>query len=136
MDSWEDLTGFINLENIGWSDLEFKNHRLYELQIAILNEFIKRYDAKIADKIIDGHFDIYIDISSNGWYDPGVRSGPVENCYPPEGEDIRTITNYSIVLSEDGDDNISIDAEDTSDDDIASLLELLFDKNIQCCDCV
>ena len=27
-----------------------------------------------------------IEVTAWGFYDPGVRFGPVENCYPPEGE--------------------------------------------------
>ena len=30
-----------------------------------------------------------INFLSTGYYDPGVRSGPPEKCYPPEGEDER-----------------------------------------------
>jgi len=32
----------------------------------------------------------------DGYYDPGVTSGPPERCYPEEGEDNRTITGFSI----------------------------------------
>jgi len=31
-------------------------------------------------------FELVIDFTSSGYYDPGCTYGPPENCYPPEGE--------------------------------------------------
>ncbi len=31
-------------------------------------------------------YDVYVAAEGKGYYDPGCCSGPVENCYPPEGE--------------------------------------------------
>lgn len=31
-----------------------------------------------------------------GYYDPGKISGPPENCYPPEGEDYRTVESIDV----------------------------------------
>jgi hypothetical protein len=33
--------------------------------------------------------EVVVNFVSTGYYDPGVRSGPVERCYPPEGGDER-----------------------------------------------
>jgi hypothetical protein len=34
---------------------------------------------------------LVIHFRSSGYYDPGVISGPPERCYPPEGDDERTL---------------------------------------------
>lgn len=47
-----------------------------------------------------GRTETYIEIevgwSYKGYEDPGVCSGPPERCYPPEGEDERTIEHVKI----------------------------------------
>jgi len=32
---------------------------------------------------------VVLPFRSSGYYDPGVRSGPPEHCYPPESDDER-----------------------------------------------
>ena len=34
---------------------------------------------------LDGN-EVDAEIAYSGYYDPGVCSGPIDNCYPPEGE--------------------------------------------------
>ena len=38
----------------------------------------------------DATFELVIEGTSSGYYDPGRTYGPPEKCYPPEGEDERT----------------------------------------------
>ena len=45
----------------------------------------------LLDDLESGPSDLAIEFSSSGYYDPGVCSGPVERCYPPEGIDERTL---------------------------------------------
>lgn len=40
--------------------------------------------------------DVEVAIDYKGYEDPGICSGPVEDCYPPEGDEERTITGISI----------------------------------------
>lgn len=35
--------------------------------------------------------DLFIKFNSQGYYDPGCVSGPIDRCYPPEGGDDRTM---------------------------------------------
>lgn len=39
------------------------------------------------------NFQVVIHFLSDGWHDEGCVSGPPEYCYPPEGEDIRTLNH-------------------------------------------
>lgn len=36
-------------------------------------------------------YELVIDFLSSGHYDPGNKYGPIDTCYPPEGEDNRTL---------------------------------------------
>ena len=49
--------------------------------------------------------DIFIRFNSKGYYDPGCTYGPPENCYPPEGDDERTLLE---VRMDYGDDSIDV----------------------------
>lgn len=49
--------------------------------------------------------DIFIRFNSRGYYDPGCTYGPPENCYPPEGDDERTLIE---VRMEYGDDSTNV----------------------------
>jgi hypothetical protein len=42
------------------------------------------------------YIEMEIEWSYKGYEDPGVCSGPPERCYPPEGEDERTIEDVKI----------------------------------------
>ena len=48
------------------------------------------------DKRDDVTMEMVVEWESTGYYDPGVCSGPPEKCYPPEGEDERTVTGAYI----------------------------------------
>jgi hypothetical protein len=37
-----------------------------------------------------------VEFTSSGYYDPGVTSGPVDRCYPPEGDDEREIESMQL----------------------------------------
>ena len=53
-------------------------------------DVLKLSQAAVAE-LLPLDMDIAIHFRSNGYYDPGVCSGPVEKCYPPEGEDERIL---------------------------------------------
>lgn len=40
--------------------------------------------------------EITVHFLSTGYYDPGQTYGPPESCYPPEGEDERTLDRIEI----------------------------------------
>ena len=40
---------------------------------------------------VEGVYSIHIDFESSGFYDGGVCLAPVDNCAPPDSEDIRTL---------------------------------------------
>ena len=42
--------------------------------------------------------EIIIGFSSSGYSDPGICSGPVERCYPPEGDEERTMEEVYISI--------------------------------------
>jgi len=42
--------------------------------------------------------EVIIHFRSKGYYDPGKTSGPPERCYPPEGDDERTLDHVEITL--------------------------------------
>ena len=42
--------------------------------------------------------EIEIEFRSSGYYDPGKTSGLPENCYPPEGEDERTVDTVLVTI--------------------------------------
>ena len=46
-------------------------------------------DVPITEEI-NSTFELVIEGTSSGYYDPGQRYGPPEKCYPPEGNDERT----------------------------------------------
>jgi hypothetical protein len=54
-------------------------------------DVLKLSQAAVAELLPLDVADIAIHFRSNGYYDPGVCSGPVEKCYPPEGEDERIL---------------------------------------------
>lgn len=76
----------------------------------------------------DAEGTIEMSFSSEGYYDPGVCSGPVESCYPPEGEDER-IVNEAIVYW--GDDNTHIDLSEKDHSDLLEALQLHYEEKIQ-----
>ena len=47
-----------------------------------------------------GEVCITIQAESTGYYDPGKISGSVETCYPPEGEDDRTVESVVHITEE------------------------------------
>lgn len=51
-------------------------------------------------------WELVIQWQSSGYYDPGVRSGPAENCYPPEGDEERTFLSASMW---DGENTVPLD---------------------------
>jgi len=46
--------------------------------------------------------EVEVDGKSTGYYDSGICSGPPENCYPPEGDDERTITGINLIFYKNG----------------------------------
>ncbi len=72
-----------------------------------------------------------LEVEYSGWYDPGVCSGPPENCYPPEGEMEWHISrawvwieeaSMDIQLTQDQIKEILPSIYDTIDADVSSLL--------------
>jgi hypothetical protein len=47
-------------------------------------------------KQIEDGDELVIEFESSGYYDPGKTYGPPENCYPPEGDDEREVTDVYI----------------------------------------
>lgn len=48
----------------------------------------------------DDHcYEIVIDFLSTGYYDPGCNWGPIENSYPPEGDDERELFRAYVLES-------------------------------------
>ena len=54
--------------------------------------------------------DLQIRCDYDGYNDPGVCSGPPENCYPPEGE--TNITNLCVIVFEEV--NLAPDIDDAA----------------------
>jgi hypothetical protein len=50
----------------------------------------------------DGEITVIIPFKSQGYYDPGICSGPPERCYPPEGEDERLLNGRVKLESQQG----------------------------------
>ena len=46
-------------------------------------------------------YDVYVEATAHGYYDPGRTYGPPENCYPPEGE-MDILSLKSSVMDSDG----------------------------------
>lgn len=94
-----------------WSnvDLEFTLEFDQEKINKIKSPLIKTYFGE-ADFV-----EMTIKASCSGYYDPGKISGPPENCYPPEGEDERTLGEIKLLFyNEDGEINtIVIDEQKT-----------------------
>ena len=66
---------------------------------------------------------------SSGYSDPGRRSGPPENCYPPEGDDER-IPDGLAYLDLGADGRVELTAEQT--DTLAELLrEELYEAELE-----
>jgi len=62
---------------------------------------------------------------SSGYYDPGRSSGPVEACYPPEGEDVRELREMEIYYVF-GDEEICVVLDTYKKD--KEVAERIFDK--------
>jgi hypothetical protein len=45
-----------------------------------------------------GSYELEIEFESSGYNDPGVKTGPVDRSYPPEGSDERKVTGGSLSL--------------------------------------
>lgn len=41
---------------------------------------------------------LVVSFKVEGWSDPGKCYGPPENCYPPDGEETRTVTGLEFIL--------------------------------------
>jgi hypothetical protein len=66
--------------------------------------------------------ELVIDFTSTGYYDPGVRSGPVESCYPPEGDDERKVE--AVYIQKANGERIPLD-------NVVEEIESLFQDDIQ-----
>jgi hypothetical protein len=47
----------------------------------------------------DDVIELVIEFESDGYYDPGRVSGAPEDCYPPEGDDERTLSEVYLSIS-------------------------------------
>ena len=47
----------------------------------------------------DDVIELVIEFESDGYYDAGRVSGPPEDCYPPEGDDERTLSEAYLSIS-------------------------------------
>jgi hypothetical protein len=66
----------------GWLDIDNK-----PLPITVCNELDQRKIPRTEDYAVL----LIIGWESVGYYDPGVRGGPIEQSYPPEGDDQRSL---------------------------------------------
>jgi hypothetical protein len=73
----------------GWLDID--NNPLPD---TVRNELDQRKIPRTEDYAVS----LIITWRSVGYYDPGVRSGPIEQSYAPEGEDERTL-NEPVTIS-------------------------------------
>ena len=93
---WSGIPGHVIIEvdyepGRGWADLD---GRLFPYLVECLLPHPAEEDAGT----------ITIDFTSSGYYDPGKTSGLPENCYPPEGDDERTVEDatFSTIVCDDG----------------------------------
>jgi hypothetical protein len=59
----------------------------------------------------DESYELVIEFRSEGYYDPGVVSGPPERCYPPEGDDERSLDGMTLT-GEKGDMELSQETQE------------------------
>jgi hypothetical protein len=86
MSHWKNIPGNACIEDVCLEDGEWK-HDGNALPAAV--QPILKAAFPDADK--DTSLELDIEFSSSGYYDAGRVSGPPEDCYPPEGEDERTL---------------------------------------------
>lgn len=67
-----------------------------DLSESIDTELKRLIPAPMTTKI----YSLEITFRSKGYYDKGVISGPPEKCYPPEGEDERTVTFVNVLCDD------------------------------------
>jgi hypothetical protein len=78
-----------------------------------------------APGVVCGEFSI--EFTSTGYYDPGKTSGLPENCYPPEGEDERTVTAITLSV---GRREIELDPNDPGHALVVAYIEDAFQEAI------
>lgn len=77
-----------------WRDVPFSLHveaspeTIGEELFQEVRDFVKSTGNKF--NVFD---ELYIEGKSTGYYDEGRCTGPVDDCYPPEGDDERVVDN-------------------------------------------
>ena len=51
------------------------------------------WDFETSEKLL---CELYVTLHCEGYYEPAKISGPPENCYPAEGEDIREVIRMDV----------------------------------------
>jgi len=87
---WADPEPSNSLERCIWPVLKWFRRPMLYLDGHDPNELSLDCHIEDGDELV-------IEFESTGYYDPGVRSGPVDKCYPPEGEDDREVIDIYIL---------------------------------------
>jgi hypothetical protein len=109
MSSWTNVPGTATVD-FSWEDMfDEEAENPVELQLLLLEAVLKKYgDVKIDPEKEFSDAQLEIEFTSTGYCDPGKLSGPPEDCYPPEGDDERSLvtielstTSYSVIIEGD-----------------------------------
>lgn len=99
--SWHRVAGVCALEFYGdWKGNGFryfwaKNDQPMPDEIGrVFQHALTRIEEKSDEPVESG--EILIHFRSSGYYDPGRTYGPPEDCYPPEGDEERTLDRVEV----------------------------------------
>ena len=97
--SWTNVEGSTSFE-IKWNDLEDKDAKNpHELQLLIIDALVQKGNVNINPREEFEYICLNVEFLSSGYYDPGQRYGPPEDCEPPDGDDERTLVSVSITTT-------------------------------------
>lgn len=87
----------------------------FENEVILSPELTAKIAAQIGDAVPDEEDKLYLEFGFefdfSGYYDPGVCSGPVEHCYPPESDDERLITGVVVAFMDQDHDDVELSGE-------------------------
>lgn len=90
---WSGVRGQAQVEEINMSDLI---KWLGDSALAFQQDILRQLRTITPEQLAGSYLDITLDFESSGYRDPGVLSGPIEQSYPPEGDDERVVTGGTL----------------------------------------
>jgi len=107
----------------------------FENEVVLSPELTAKITSEVGDVVPDEENEVCLEFGFkfdySGYYDPGVCSGPVERCYPPEGDDERLVTGVVITFTDQNRDDVDL-SEKTSEElgNLEEVSKALYDQEI------